>query len=219
MLKRLHPFLFVIWIIVSPKLASAQSGPPLDAIPAPGIPANQEPGLITKRQANFFDLMAVANNGELKHLHDYKGQVVLVVNTASRCGYTPQYRGLQSLQEKFKNQKFTVLAFPSNDFGKQEPGTDAEIKSFCETEFKISFPLFKKDAVTGEKKQPVFKFLTQQGPKSTQGEVKWNFEKFLIDRNGQLVARFPSATEPTDASLIKEIEAQLSKPVPASQKK
>lgn len=140
-------------------------------------------------------------------LSSYRGKTVLIVNTASECGYTPQYKGLQALHEKYGAKGLVVLAFPSNDFGAQEPGSDAEIGAFCEKNYGVDFPILPKAPVKGDAKQPVFRFLTEG---SIPGEVKWNFEKFLVCPDGKLIARFPSKTEPNSAELTSAIEKALS---------
>ncbi len=142
-------------------------------------------------------------------LKEYKGKVVLVVNTASRCGFTPQYKSLEALHEKYKARGFLVLGFPSNDFGAQEPGTNSDIKKFCDVSYHITFPLYSKAPVTGEKAQPVFAWLTNEADPKQTGPVKWNFEKFLIDKNGKLVKRYPSKVTPEDSAITNEIEALL----------
>jgi glutathione peroxidase len=121
----------------------------------------------------------------------YKGKVLLIVNTASECGYTPQYRELEELFQQFSGQDFFVLGFPSNDFGGQEPGSNNEIKEFCKTRFRVTFPLFEKGSVTGASSQPLFSYLTTQGDQNLQGLVKWNFEKFLVDKKEDLYLRPP----------------------------
>jgi len=145
-------------------------------------------------------------------LEDYEGQVVLIVNTASKCGLTPQYAGLQQLYEKYQDQGFVILGFPCNQFGGQEPGTADEIKQFCSTKYDVSFPMFGKIDVNGEGAAPLYQYLTSQDVKPAgKGKISWNFEKFLIDRNGQLVNRFAPRTKPTDADLVQSIEAELAK--------
>lgn len=140
-----------------------------------------------------------------KTLENYKGKVLLIVNTASQCGYTPQYAGLENLQKKYSaSGAFTVLGFPSNDFGRQEPGTAEEIKNFCDKNYKISFPLFEKNPVTPPNTQPLYAFLTQG-----QGAVGWNFEKFLVNKKGEIVKRFKSGVKPEDKELIEAIELAL----------
>ena len=158
---------------------------------------------------SFYNLSATSIDGQLKPLSEYKGQVLLVVNTASGCGYTPQYEGLQALQKKYLGQKFTVLGFPSNDFGGQEPGTNAEIKTFCQLNYKVSFPMFSKAPVTGASIQPVFKWLTVEANSKLAGAVEWNFEKFLIGRDGNLIKRFKSAVTPESQELVSVLEAAL----------
>jgi glutathione peroxidase len=155
---------------------------------------------------SFYDLEANSIEGAPIKFSEYKGKVVLVVNVASRCGYTSQYEGLQGLYAAHKEQGLVVLGFPSNDFGGQEPGTDAEIKSFCSSKFGANFPMFSKVPVVGAAKHPVYELLTQ----STGGqEVRWNFEKFLVDRNGRVVGRFPSSVAPGSAELTSAISAAL----------
>src|SRR5205823_1369228 len=147
-------------------------------------------------ESNFYDFKVTGNDGTPQDLKAYHGKVVLVVNTASQCGYTPQYKGLQAIHEKFQSKGVAVLGFPSNDFGAQEPGGDSEIKKFCELKYRVTFPLFHKNPVSGMQKQPVYQYLVEHSPQSDAGEVKWNFEKFLIGKNGQVVARFRSKVEP-----------------------
>ena len=142
----------------------------------------------------------------------YRGKVLLIVNSASKCGFTPQYGPLEKLYEKYKDQDFVVLAFPSNDFGKQEPGSNEEIKNFCENKFNITFPMFEKNPVTGKDIQPVFKYLTQNSGSRFEGEVDWNFEKFIVDRKGLLRDRFSSFTSPDSERIEKLIIKLLAEP-------
>lgn len=143
-------------------------------------------------------------------LSDYKGKVAMIVNTASKCGYTPQYEGLQAIYEKYKDKGFVVLGFPANNFMGQEPGTEAEIKEFCTTKFKVSFPMFAKISVKGEDQHPLFNFLTnKQTNGELGGDVSWNFNKFLVDKNGKLVARFGSKDKPDAENVIAAIEKFL----------
>ena len=168
--------------------------------------------------------------GEDSSLGDYQGKVLLVVNVASKCGLTPQYEGLEALYSKYRDKGFAVLGFPANDFAGQEPGTDAEISSFCTTNFGVDFPMFSKISVTGENKHPLYAALTAAKP-DKQGEaesfreklrgfgmtptedpeVLWNFEKFLIGRDGGVAARFAPGTAPDDATITSAIEAELAK--------
>lgn len=157
----------------------------------------------------FFDLTTQNMEGKTVSLGQFKGKVALVVNTASQCGFTPQYKDLEALYNKYKSQGFVVLGFPSNDFGSQEPGTNAEIKKFCEAKFKVSFPMFSKNKVLGESKQPVYEFLTKNA--TPTGEVSWNFEKFLIDRNGNIVGRYLSKVTPLSGELTQAVEKELAK--------
>ena len=144
----------------------------------------------------IYDLTAILNNGQEKPMAEYRGKVLLIVNTASRCGFTPQYKGLQELYERFKGNGLEILAFPCDQFGHQEPGTDVEIKSFCETNFGVTFPLFKKIEVNGDNAHPVFKHLKDAAPGWLGKSIKWNFTKFLVDRQGNVVKRFSPTTSP-----------------------
>lgn len=151
---------------------------------------------------------ATLNNGELKSLSDYQGQVILIVNTASKCGFTPQYDGLQALYEEYKDRGFTILAFPCDQFGHQEPGADSEIQQFCSLNFNVSFPLFKKVEVNGSDASPLFKQLKNDAPGLLGSTgIKWNFTKFLVNREGKTVERFAPATKPE--ALKRKIEALL----------
>ncbi|MBX9769709.1 MAG: glutathione peroxidase [Bdellovibrionales bacterium] len=150
-------------------------------------------------------------NGETKDLSAYKGKTLLIVNTASQCGYTPQYKGLQETYLKYKDKGLVVLGFPSNDFGSQEPGSDAEIKKFCDLKYKVTFPMFSKDIVKGPKKSNLYKFLTESGAKENQGEVSWNFEKFLISKDGKVVGRYKSNVAPDSKDLTSAIDQQVTK--------
>jgi glutathione peroxidase len=169
-------------------------------------------------------------DGSYDTLGDHRGKVLLVVNTASKCGLTPQYEGLEALYQRFKDQGFEVLGFPANDFAGQEPGTDSEIADFCSVNYNVSFPMYAKGDVTGPAKQPLYAALTAEMPMK-QGnadewreklrghglsptedpEVLWNFEKFLIGRDGNVAARFSPATPPEDISLVGAIEVELAK--------
>lgn len=136
-------------------------------------------------------------NGQTISLADFAGKVLLIVNTASRCGFTPQYRELESLYRKLQNQGFEVLAFPCNQFGRQEPGSNRQIAEFCQTSFQTSFPLFAKIDVNGEQAHPLFRYLKSAAPGALGSQaIKWNFSKFLIDQRGQVVKRYASITSP-----------------------
>jgi glutathione peroxidase len=147
--------------------------------------------------AELYDLSARRADGAETPLAGFRGQVLLIVNTASRCGFTPQYAGLEALQRKFGARGFSVLAFPCNQFGQQEPGDDASIAGFCSTRFDTSFPLFAKVEVNGANAHPLFRELKQAAPGVLGSEgIKWNFTKFLVDREGRVVRRFAPATKP-----------------------
>ncbi|MCX7569882.1 glutathione peroxidase [Tumebacillus sp. DT12] len=145
---------------------------------------------------SLYDLSATRINGEEQSLADYKGKVLLIVNTASKCGFTPQYKGLQALYDQYQEQGFEVLGFPCNQFGNQEPGGSDDINSFCEINFGVAFPLFEKVDVKGPNIHPVFKHLTEQAGGFLTKTIKWNFTKFLIDQNGNVVERYAPQTDP-----------------------
>src|SRR5262245_21427453 len=144
------------------------------------------------------------------NLSQYKGKVVLMVNVASKCGYTPQYKGLEKLYRDKKDQGFVILGFPANNFGAQEPGKNEEIKEFCKTKFDVSFPMFAKISVKGSDQHPLYKKLAGQ-PKPVGGDPQWNFTKFLVDRQGNVVARFEPGVKPDDAKLLDKIKELLDK--------
>jgi glutathione peroxidase len=158
--------------------------------------------------ATVYEFSAKTIDGKSRKLGDYKGKVLLVVNTASQCGFTPQYKGLEALYQKYKEQGFAVLGFPSNQFGQQEPGDDTEIAEFCEMNFGVSFPLFSKVDVNGADAHPLFKFLTSTKPGLLGSEaIKWNFTKFLVGKDGKVIDRYAPNTKPED--LAKDIEKAL----------
>lgn len=149
-------------------------------------------------------------DGKAVKLKKYKGEVLLIVNTASKCGYTPQYEGLQVIYEKYKTRGFNILGFPANNFGSQEPGTEAEIKEFCSSKYKVTFPMFAKISVKGDDQDPLYKFLTSKETNPDfAGEITWNFNKFLIDRDGKVVARFSSKEKPDGEAVMQAIEKYL----------
>lgn len=151
-------------------------------------------------------------SGKDVELNKYKGKVVLVVNVASACGLTPQYKDLQALHEKYNGEGLSVLGFPCNQFGAQEPGTETEISEFCTTKYNVKFDMFSKVDVNGDKACDLYKTLTSTDTKPTEkGKISWNFEKFLIGRNGEVIARFSPRTKPNDPEVIKAIEAELAK--------
>ncbi len=153
--------------------------------------------------ASIYDFKAIRNNGSELDFADYKGKVLMVVNTASKCGFTPQYKGLEALYQKYKDQGLVILGFPCDQFAHQEPGDDAQIAQFCELNFGVTFPLMKKIDVNGDNADPVFKFLKSKTRGLLGSSVKWNFTKFLISRDGSRIERFAPVTTPE--SLDKKI--------------
>ena len=147
-------------------------------------------------------------DGKDVDLADYKGKVLLIVNTASKCGLTPQYEGLEKVYRKYKDKGFVILAFPANEFGKQEPGTNPQIKEFCKSNYEVSFPLFEKIVVKGDGIHPLYKQLTST--EGYSGDIKWNFAKFLVGKNGEIVARFDPKEKPEGEKVIAAIEKALS---------
>lgn len=163
--------------------------------------------------ATLFEIEARRLGGRTESLEGYRGQVLLIVNTASRCGYTPQLEGLQALYDRYRERGFSVLGFPSNDFAGQEPGTDAEIGAFCRSNYGVEFPMFSKVRVTGADAHPIYAYLTSLA-EPVGGPVQWNFQKYLIDRHGVVVARYASKVRPQDPALVGEIERLLAEPRP-----
>jgi glutathione peroxidase len=160
--------------------------------------------------ATIHDFTLNSIDGQPTPLAQFKGKVVLIVNVASRCGFTPQYAGLEALYNKYKDRGFVVLGFPANNFLWQEPGTNEAIKAFCSTKYHVTFPMFAKVSVKGADKTPLYHFLTdKKANPSTGGAIGWNFTKFLADRNGKVIARFASKVAPESAELINAIEAAL----------
>ncbi len=147
-------------------------------------------------------------DGVDRSLSVYKGKVLLVVNVASQCGYTPQYEDLEATYRKYAEKGLMVLGFPANNFGAQEPGSDAEIKEFCKLNYDVTFDLFSKISVKGEGQHPLYRYLTQETP--FKGEVRWNFQKYLVDRKGNVAAMFPTRVKPSDREVVQKIEELLS---------
>jgi glutathione peroxidase len=148
-------------------------------------------------------------DGKPVPLADYKGKVVMIVNVASRCGYTPQYSALEAIYEKYKGQGFVILGFPANNFGAQEPGTNEEIKTFCSRKYNVSFPMYSKISVKGDDQAPLYAYLTKETGTGIAGDIKWNFTKFLVDRNGNVVQRFEPGVTPDSKDVTEAIEKQL----------
>ena len=149
-------------------------------------------------------------DGRMVDLAQYRGKVVLIVNTASKCGLTPQYEALQAIHERYSDRGFTVLAFPANNFNNQEPGTDEEIKSFCTLNYNVSFPLFSKISVKGDDIHPLYQYLTSKDTNpGFDGEISWNFTKFLVNRHGRVVARFEPRTKPDSEEVTEAVEGAI----------
>ncbi len=166
------------------------------------------PAAAEKQNALSFTVKDI--DGKDVNLETYKGKVILMLNVASKCGNTPQYTGLEKMYAKYKDKGLVVMGFPANNFGGQEPGTNAEIKEFCEATYHVEFPMFAKVSVKGADQAPLFKYLTSQESRPlSKGDIAWNFEKFLIDRNGNLIGRFGNKTQPDDPQLVGAIEAAL----------
>ncbi len=148
-------------------------------------------------------------DGKPKPLSAYKGRVFMIVNTASECGYTPQYETLQKLYEKYKDKGFQILAFPANNFGEQEPGSNAEIKTFCSTKYHTTFDLFEKISVKGKDQHPLYKYITTAS--GFDGDVKWNFQKYLVNKEGKIVRRYLSAIDPMSEEVLRDVDDLLKK--------
>ena len=165
-----------------------------------------------KKDKSVYDFAVKDIDGKDVDLSQYKGKVSLVVNVASFCGNTPQYKNLEAIYEKYRDKGFEILAFPANEFGKQEPGSDAEIKEFCTSKYKTQFPLFSKIVVKGEGQAPLYQYLTSAdaNPK-TAGDIEWNFQKFLVSKDGKVVARFKPKMKPDDKEVTDAIDKELAK--------
>lgn len=158
---------------------------------------------------SIYDFELNSLSGDEISLSEFEGNVLLIVNTASECGYTPQYKELQELYETYNDEGFYVLGFPANNFGGQEPGSDEEIAQFCELNYGVTFPMFSKISVKGDDQHPLYNYLTQADNPDFTGEIGWNFEKFLIDRNGNIVRRFKSNVTPTGDELTDSLKELL----------
>jgi glutathione peroxidase len=156
---------------------------------------------------SIYDFTMKTIDGKEKSLADYKGEVLLVINVASECGNTPQYKDLEEVFEKYKGKGFRILAFPANNFGAQEPGTDQEIKAFCQSNYAVTFDLFSKISVKGDDQHSLYRYITKESP--FPGDVKWNFQKYLVDKQGNIVAMFPPKVKPSDKAFIEKIELLL----------
>ncbi|MBI1803587.1 MAG: glutathione peroxidase [Ignavibacteriae bacterium] len=161
----------------------------------------------TMKPKSVLDFTMSTIDGKPQPLSAYKGKVLMIVNTASECGYTPQYETLQKLYETYKEKGLRLLAFPANNFGEQELGSNSEIKTFCSTKYHTTFDLFEKISVKGKDQHPLYKYITQDSP--FPGDVKWNFQKYLVDRSGKVVAKYLSAIDPMSKEVRSEVEKLL----------
>lgn len=162
------------------------------------------------KEKSMYEFSMKNIDGQDVKLNAYKGKVVMIVNTASRCGLTPQYEGLQALYDKYKDKGFVILGFPANNFMGQEPGTEKEIKEFCTLKYNVTFPMFSKISVKGADQHPLYSFLThKESNPGFDGDITWNFEKFLADKHGKIIARFTPKTKPDDPAIVKAIEDAL----------
>lgn len=169
--------------------------------------AESEGPLMAAKTVSFYDFTMDDIDGIPVNLSRFRGKVLLVVNTASFCGNTPQYEDLEKMYETYQSKGLEILAFPANNFGQQEPGTNEEIKGFCLTKYAVSFPLFSKISVKGPDKHPLYRYLTEQS--AFPGEVEWNFQKYLLDRSGNVVGRFHHRTKPLSTEIVNEVERVL----------
>lgn len=172
--------------------------------------AEQGATRMAAKASTVYDFTLNDIDGKPVSLSQYKGKVVMLVNTASLCGNTPQYADLEKVYEMYRDKGFEILAFPANNFGQQEPGSNEEIKGFCLTKYSVGFPLFSKISVKGSDKHPLYRYLTEQSP--FPGEVEWNFQKYLVDRSGNVVARYHHGTKPVADQIVKDVERFLAKP-------
>ena len=160
--------------------------------------------------SSVYDFTLKSIDGKPMPLSDFKGKVVLLVNVASKCGYTPQYTALEALYEKYKDRDFVIVGVPANNFGGQEPGTNEEIKTFCKSKYSVTFPMMGKVSVKGADQTPLYQFLTASETDSKfAGEIKWNFTKFLVSKDGKIVNRFESKVTPDDPQVIAAVEHEL----------
>ena len=191
--------LLTVMMIASTAACTAQES---DSAQTPQEKTEQPMTAVTLKDIPFETI-----TGDTTSLADYAGDVILIVNVASKCGYTPQYTRLEELYREYKDSGFVILGFPANNFGGQEPGTNEEILKFCQTSFDVTFPMMAKVSVKGDDKHPLFVEMTEKS--SLPGEIKWNFSKFLIDRQGHLVARYDSGVTPNSEELVGKIRELL----------
>lgn len=191
-------------------IAGCNPGYSLAGVPDSAAPDGKEkPPLMAAQTGLVYEFTLNDIDGKPVTLSQFRGRVLLLVNTASFCGNTPQYADLQTMYDQYRTKGFEILAFPANNFGQQEPGSNEEIKSFCYTKYSLTFPLFSKISVKGSDKHPLYRYLTEQSP--FPGEVEWNFQKYLVDRNGTVVARYHHRTKPLSGEIVQDIERELAK--------
>lgn len=201
-------------VVVAGSVAVSMAGPPppRDVVKAPTtMPADAS-------AAGPLQFTVKTIDGKDQNLADYKGKVVLIVNVASKCGFTPQYKALEALYNKYQDQGLVILGFPANNFHSQEPGTNAEIEEFCTSKYDVTFPMMAKISVLGDDKAPLYQYLTGKDTDGDfGGEIGWNFTKFLVDRNGNVIARYASQTKPDSPKVVTEIEKALAAKAAGSQ--
>lgn len=203
-MKQLHQSLVGLLIGISSIVGIGSS----DLFEPRPAQAREEGAILMAAQTPMvYDFTLNDIDGKPVSLGQFRGKVLLLVNTASFCGNTPQYTDLEKMYEQYREKGFEILAFPANNFGQQEPGTDAEIKTFCYTKYSLSFPLFSKISVKGDDKHPLYRYLTEQSP--FPGEVEWNFQKYLVDRSGKVIARYPHRTKPLAPEIVQDVERVL----------
>lgn len=208
MLKKSLPVVLISIFIITVISCSRSTSRNDNTLPESNSKQNNSEGKKSVNK-NIYDLSVKTMDGENKSLSDYKGKVLLIVNVASKCGYTSQYEGLETIYEKYKDKGFEILAFPCNDFGGQEPGSNDEIRTFCESKYNVTFTLFDKIKVLGDDKNPLYERLINNSEPS--GDIGWNFEKFLINKNGDIVARYKSKIKPESEDITSAIESELAK--------
>ena len=183
-------------------------GGPRDRLDQNSAQAKQGGAILMAAQSPMvYDFTLDDIDGKPISLDQFRGKVLLLVNTASYCGNTPQYTDLEKMYEQYREKGLEILAFPANNFGQQEPGTNEEIKTFCHTKYSLSFPLFSKISVKGNDKHPLYRYLTEQSP--FPGEVEWNFQKYLVDRSGKIIARYHHRTRPLAPEVVQDVERVL----------
>jgi glutathione peroxidase len=197
------------WAIAQPSQPTQPAKPA-----APGAPSEPAPTPAPTKESGVLDRIVQDIDGKDVDLRQFKGKVVMIVNVASRCGFTPQYEGLEKLYRDKKDAGLVILGFPANNFGSQEPGTNEEIKEFCTSTYGVSFPMFAKVSVKGDDQHPLYKALAA-APEPVGAEPRWNFTKFVLDRSGTPVARFDSRTGPADSKLVDTIDQLLKAEKPA----